>query len=101
MDSSSEGRMLRLLPGGETFEIRTRDDVIYRFQLATDLDRYLLEKQQQPRPRSQGATASTPAPADVDGVGSSSGNSNSMADADDIGGWVDAIEAAVRARRMR
>ena len=30
--------MRRLLPGGERFELRTRDDVIYRFQLALDLD---------------------------------------------------------------
>ena len=34
----AEAGMRRLLPGGERFEIRTRDDVIYRFQLALDLD---------------------------------------------------------------
>ena len=37
-EPAEEAGMRRLLPGGERFEIRTRDDVIYRFQLALDLD---------------------------------------------------------------
>ena len=66
----------RLLEGGQRIEVRTRDDCIYQFQVAVDLDAQL-------------ATAH-----------GSDRILGALDNAEDIEGWTDAIDAAVRARKM-